>query len=195
VFGTESPTSINIGTTQPSSKFLIPVYVLASIVAIGLCVIVGFAVVCKIKITKQQIDGTSADLQRDSDVNREYYDEIVDTIYETISDNFLGMQVKMTNNDAYTENIQFRSSTEINVTNNDPYYVTNVAPIKPNSSYQAGHLQHFPKLNVAIDPYHSDGTEKQGTFIDGTELENPCTSTTTEYSQVTAPVQKEGSYQ
>ncbi len=77
--------------------------------------------VYKIKIMKQQIDGTSANLQRESDVNREYYDEIVDTIYETISDNVLGMQVKMTNNDAYTDNIQFRSSTEIKVTNNDPY--------------------------------------------------------------------------
>ncbi len=64
--------------------------------------------------------------------------------------------------------------------------------MKQNSSYQAGHLQHFPKLNVAIDSYHSEGTEKQGNFIDGTDLEHPCTSTTIENSQVTAPVQNEG---
>ena len=71
---TESPTSINIspGTSQPSStKFLIAVYVLGPTIFIGLCVIilVGFAVVCKMKITNQN---------RDSD-------EVIDTIYETIN--------------------------------------------------------------------------------------------------------------
>ena len=87
---TESPTSINIspGMSQPSSaKFLIPLYVLGPTIFIGLCVIVlvGFAVVCKIKITNQQIDNTS--VRRDSD-------EVVDTIYETIntSSEDLGMQ-------------------------------------------------------------------------------------------------------
>jgi hypothetical protein len=173
--GTDSPTSINIGigTTQPSSKFLIPVYVLASVIFIGLCVVVGFAVVCKIKITKRQSDGTSADLQRES---RENYEIAEPIIYETIntSSEDLGMQIKMTNNDAY---IQFHPSMGINVTSNKAYNVTNIVPMKQNSSYQVGHLQHFPKLNVAIDSYHSEGTEKQ-CKLDGTGLENPCTITT-----------------
>lgn len=190
---TESLTSIDIGTAQPLSKLLIPFYVLGSIIVVVLCVLLGFAVVCKIKIKNRQADSTNIDLQRETNSNREYC-EIADTIYETINDNVadLGMQVKTANNDAYTENIQFHSSTGpgINVRSNDAYYVTNAAtvPMKQNSlSYQADHLQHFPKLSVAIDSYHSDGSKKKDNNIDGTDfrLENLCTSTTVECLQVT----------
>ena len=147
--------------------------------------------VCKIKITNRQVDCTNVDLQGETNSNREYC-EIADTIYETISDNLgdLGMQVKTTNNDVFTENIQFHSSTGINVTNNDAYYVTNAVtvPMKQNSSsYRADHLQHFPKLNVAIDSYHSDGTEKDN--LDGTDLQLE-TFCTTECVRVT--VQNKG---
>jgi hypothetical protein len=150
---------------------------------------VGFAVVCKIKITKRQVDCTNADLCRDSHEIAES-----DTIYETIntSSEDLGMQIKMTNNDAY---IQFHPSMGINVTNNEAYNVTNVTfvLVKQNSSYGAGHLQHFPKLNVAIDSYHSDGTEKQ-CKLDGTGLENPCTNTiTTECLRGTVQLDKDDS--
>ena len=188
---TESPKSIGFGTAQPLSKLLIPLYVLGSIIVIVLCVLLGFAVVCKIKITNRQADNTNVDLQREtSNSNREYC-EIADTIYESISDNLadLGMQVKTANNDAYTENIQFHFSTGpgINVRNNDAYYVTNAVtvPMKQSSSessYRAAadHLQHFPKLSVAIDSYHSDGSKKKDNNLDGTDLrlENLCTSTT-----------------
>ena len=141
--------------------------------------------VCKIKIKNRQADSTNVDLQRETNSNCEYC-EIADTIYESISDNLadLGMQVKTANNDAYTENIQFHSSTGISVRNNDAYYVTNAVtvPMKQNSSsYQADHPQHFPKLSVAIDSYHhSDGSKKKENNIDGTDLrlENLCTSTT-----------------
>ena len=199
---TESPTSIDIGTAQPS-KLLIPLYVLGSIIVIVLCVLLGFAVVCKIKIINRQADSTNVDLQRETNSNREYC-EIADTIYETISDNLadLGMQVKTANNDAYTENIQFHSSTGINVRNNDAYYVTNAVtvPMKQNSSessYQANHLQHFPKLSVAIDSHHSDGSKKKDNNIDGTDLrcqlEDLCTSTTdSEYLRVT--IQNKGDF-
>ena len=70
----------------------------------------GFAVVCKIKITNRQIGSTSVDLPRDSD-------EAIDTIYETIntSSEDLGIQIKMANNDPH---IQFHSSMGINVTSN-----------------------------------------------------------------------------
>ena len=170
---TELPTSINIGTARPSSKFLIPISVLGSVITIILCVILGFVVVCKIKI----MNSTSRDSQ--TDINREY-SEIVDTIYETIktpSDDLadLGMQVKMTNNDAYTENIQFRSSMGINATNNEAYYMTNVVPVKQNSSYQVGHLP-FPNVTI-IDSDHSDDNIEKQCKLDGTGLGIPCTNT------------------
>ena len=128
--------------------------------------------VCKIKI----MNSTSRDSQ--TDINREY-SEIVDTIYETIktpSDDLadLGMQVKMTNNDAYTENIQFRSSMGINATNNEAYYMTNIVPVKQNSSYKVGHLP-FP--NVTIDSDHSDDNIEKQCKLDGTGLGIPCTNT------------------
>ena len=175
----ESPTSITIGTSQPSSaKFLIPIYVLSSAVFIGLCVIVlvGFAVVCKITITKRQI--TSMSVRRDSN-------EVVDTIYETIntSNEDLGIQITMTNNDAY---IQFHSSTGINITSNEAY---NVVPVKQNRlTYQAGHHLYFP--NVAD---HSDDTKKQGNLGDhAIDLENPCTNTTTDSECLRVTVQSKG---
>ena len=153
--------------------------------------------VCKIKSTNRQISSRSTDFRRDSDVsqgdvNREYY-EIADTIYEKIDTSYddlaaLGMQVQMTNNDAYVENIQFRSSMGISATNNEAYYMTNVVPIKQSASYhQVGHLQHFP--NVPIDADHSNGTEKP-CKLDGTDSESVHTSTATEYLQVT--VENEG---
>ena len=188
---TESPTSIDFGTAQPSSKLLIPLYVLGSVIVIVLCVLLGFAVVCKTKVINQQAGSTNIDLQRETNSNREYC-EIADTIYESISDNLadLGMQVRTANNDAYTENIQFHSSTGINVRNNDAYYVTNAVtvPMKQSSSesYRADHLQHLPKLSVAIDSYHSDGSKKKDNNLNGTDLrlETLCTSTT-ECLQVT----------
>ena len=87
----------------------------------------------------------------------------------------------MTNNDAY---IQFNSPMGINVTSNEAY---NVVPVKQNRlTYQTGHRLHFP--NVAD---HSDDTEKQGSLDDHrTNLENPCTNTTTECLRVT--VQSKG---
>ena len=179
---TKSPTSIQ-KTTQPSLKFLIPVYVLASIIIVCLCVVVGLAVVCKVYYTKHRAESLREVEIGDSDANREYYEIVADTIYETInttSDDLddLGMQVKMTNNDAYTENIaQVCSSMGINATYNEAYiYVTtNLVPMNQNSSYQAGHLLHCPNVAVHSDP--SDGIEKQhkGT---NSEFENSCTNTT-----------------
>ena len=153
--------------------------------------------VCKIKSTNRQISSRSTDFRRDSDVsqgdvNREYY-EIADTIYEKIDTTYddLGMQVEMTNNDAYyVENIQFRSNMGICATNNEAYYMTNVVPMKQSTSYHqvtVGHRQHFP--NVPIDADHSNGTEN-ACKLDGTDSENAHTSTATEYLKVT--VQNEG---
>ena len=155
---TESPTSIQ-KTTQLSLKFLIPVYVLASIIIVCLCVVVGLAVVCKI-YTKHRAESLREVEIGDSDANREYYEIVADTIYETINTTTddlgdLGMQVKMTNNDAYTENAaQVCSSMGINATCNKAYIyaTTNVVPMKQNSSYQAGHLLHCPNVAVHSDP-------------------------------------------
>ena len=181
---TESPTSIK--ATTSSNRFLIPIYILASVIFIGLCVVVGLAVVCKVKVMIQKWQAGSTvetNSHRNSDVNREYY-EIVDTIYETINTrddlaNF-GIQVKMTNNDAYTENIQFHSSMGIKPTNNEAYYyVTNVVPMKENSSYQAAQGLHSP--TVAKDSNHS---EKRCILLDRSGSKNRRTSTTTtDYEQ------------
>ena len=138
---TESPTSIK--ATTSSNNSLIPIYALASVIIIGLCIVVGLAaaVVCRVKVMNLQRNSTvETDSCRVSDVNREYY-EIVDTIYETIntSDDLanFGMQVKMTNNDAYTENIQFCSSMGISATNSEAYcYVTNVTVYSANEGKQ-----------------------------------------------------------
>ena len=180
---TESSTSIK--ATTSSNNSLILIYALASVIIIGLCIVVGLAaaVVCRVKVMKRQRNSTvETDSCRVSDVNQEYY-EIVDTIYETIntSDDLanFGMQVKMTNNDAYTENRRFCSSMGINATNNEAYcYVTNVVPMKENSSYQAAQLLHSP--NVARDLDHS---EKQYKLLDGSGSENPCISITTDHEQ------------
>ena len=166
----KSPTSIQ-KTTQPSLKFLIPVYVLASIIIVCLCVVVGLAVVRKVYYTKLRAEPLREVEMGDSDANREYYESqiVADTIYETINTTTddlgdLGMQVKMTNNDAYTENVaQVCSSMHmgINATYNEAYiYVTtNVVPMEQNSSYQAGHFLHTPNVAVHSDP--SDGMHRE----------------------------------
>ena len=69
---TGSPTTIN--TTTSSNNFLIPIYVLVSVIITGLCVVVGVAaaVVCRVKVMKRQRNSTvETDSCRVSDVNQE----------------------------------------------------------------------------------------------------------------------------